>query len=229
MIATCEDENQQLDGDGTCRDKCPKDMPLRDRYGNCYSCEENSRIDVSYVTQNCSVCLNRELEGNYCGLKECPKERPLMDKYGVCHSCDEEDGVALDDSNLCSVCPDRFLTNATAKRCALCGVKGTAVADKPIWDYNGNCYSCDESKKIDGGSTPEEVKATEANCNSACPNRTMDGIYCILETCSSGSFLGQDLSCYPCNITSSIDSTEGECRKCINRVYENGKCKYNGS
>lgn len=208
----------------------------------CGSCNSETGLCESYCTntEQCvkdyddsrwMVCCQKDyIVGDYCcaSITEdgkccnrsgncCPPEKPLMGSNGTCYSCDYSGGITLTNPDSCSVvCPKRYLNNNHHKRCILCGVEGTSVADKPIWDYNGNCYACSNTSRISGGGETAAQQATEANCNKACFNRIKIGEYCVLATCPlAGYTLDQDGLCHAdCPADKPLRSATGTCYAC---------------
>ncbi len=144
MCGTCNTEQ------GLCESFCLTSESCKKDYDDprWMICCEKEFIKGEYCCASISEdgkCCNRE---GQC----CPLDKPLQDRNGKCHSCDDINPIELTDPNTCStICPKRFLNNQHHKQCILCGAEGTAVADKPIWDWQGNCYSCDDTRCIDGG------------------------------------------------------------------------------
>ena len=64
-------------------DQCPKDKPLKDTWGSCFSCEYDA--PVSDVV-NCSLCPNRKVKNKECVIADC-SGRPLLDVDGNCYPC----------------------------------------------------------------------------------------------------------------------------------------------
>ena len=152
---------------------CPKDKPLRDKDGNCYSCDEEAQINVEGTVENCAVCSNRLVSGSKkycvlkCGLKGTSNaDKPLMDTDGKCHACDEEAGVNVkgveENCNACSSYGRYVSKNSGTAYCVLCGVSGTSFADKPL-EAGGACYNCNEKNDI--------WFSNYTTCTSKCPNR----------------------------------------------------------
>ena len=212
---------------------CPPDKPLRGSNGLCYSCDDETVVNVEGMTQNCAVCSNRLLTGSKkycalkCGLKGTSNEnKPLMDKDGGCHACDEANGVNVTGVNdNCDVCSNRYLITGTyfGDYCSLCGVSGSSVADKPISDIWGSCFSCNVTDDVN-------VNGITSSCIKICPNRVLDGDKCVRESCSENSILmDSEQNCHPCNEPTSIyvGADENKCKVCINRRYEDGYCLLN--
>lgn len=94
---------------------CPPDKPFRGSNGLCYSCDDETVVNVEGMTQNCAVCSNRLLTGSkkYCALKCGLKgttnaDKPLMDSEQNCHPCNEPTSIYIGaDENKCKVCVNR--------------------------------------------------------------------------------------------------------------------------
>jgi hypothetical protein len=83
---------------------CPKEKPLRDKFGICYSCES---LEALGSIVNCDVCENRLLGKKGCVWKDCPPDFPLKDVYGKCHSCDELSTVFVANDKICEICENK--------------------------------------------------------------------------------------------------------------------------
>ncbi|MBR5129838.1 MAG: hypothetical protein IKV03_01245 [Alphaproteobacteria bacterium] len=199
---------------------CPPDKPLRGSNGQCYSCDDETVINVEGMTQNCAVCSNRLLTGSkkYCALKCGLKgttnaDKPLMDTDGTCHACNEAKGVNVNsvESN-CNVCAKegRYISNFGGTRCVLCGVKDSSVADKPILDIYGVCHGCDDENKL--------RVTSAADCLEICPNRiAINELHCGLNPCTDAStplYSSKDGKCHSCDYDLAIPLSELPDRKC---------------
>ena len=71
---------------GCALSSCPKDYPLQDLDGSCYSCDEPKGITL--LSKNCSVCSNRSLIDEKCSWTNCPENYPVRGPYGECMSCE---------------------------------------------------------------------------------------------------------------------------------------------
>ena len=163
---------------------CPWFKPLIDKNGKCYTCEEETGVDVTDVNENCNACPNREIWNNKCVLK-CEGE--LRDTNGKCHSCDEKDPIVINEAmNMCAdACPNRVANGRGNLYCSLPCPEGTFTG------RDGKCYSCDEGKNIDNWDVQHD------GCER-CENRILVGNYCILK-CPKGEIRGDDGKCYDCN------------------------------
>ena len=254
-----------------CYPACSGDTPLMGEDGKCYGCDDETHaIKTSSLTDACeNLCPNRKTENGYCNIT-CPSDKPLQDANGKCYSCDDTTIVTVSDISTCnSICSKRFVNNDTDKKCILCGVSGTIFENKPLYDYQGNCYSCDYDKYVDLGNhvkstfwkkcteicsnrysirsvcypkCPEETpltgtdgkcydcnysgKTLSSPCSDVCSNRELDAqkAYCVRTYCVDGTFADKNGICQICNIQSLIETSEDECRKCVNRSYKDGYC-----
>ena len=197
----------------------PWHKPLVDKNGTAYACDHESGVDVTGVTENCSVCSNRELSGNKCILK-CPEERPLRATDGKCYSCSETKSVNIGWNAQCTeVCGNRIKAGYDNTRCII------PCQQNEFVDYSGNCYSCDEE------TTKSTHGVKHTGCDT-CINRTayntLDGnghviqVQCVLD-CPVGQIRGADGICYDCTYSSPVKMTDynsgGYCETvCPNRV-----------
>ena len=206
-----------------CYPACGGDTPLMGTDGNCYSCDDETHaIRIESLTDTCeNLCKNRKTEGEYCKIT-CSSEKPLQDASGKCWACDDSAIITMGDTDSCSqICKNRLLNSTTDKKCILCGAAGTIYANKPLYDYNGNCYSCDYEKGFDMGGhlgsafwkkcaeTCEDRYAVKNMCNPKCPD--------------DSPLTGADGACYDCNYSGKALSTP--CSDvCSNRTIKDGYC-----
>lgn len=102
-------------------ESCPKDKPLNDGWGNCYSCDYDSPVD----DDNCSLCPNRRVKNGECIIADCTN-RPLVDENGVCHSCNTEEEISMEKGKCTSICPNRVERGSWSfgdKSGVFCGLK----------------------------------------------------------------------------------------------------------
>ena len=197
---------------------CPWYRPLIDKNGNCYTCENDNRVDVTGVQDNCNVCNNRELDGNWCRVK-CTADKPLRDAYGVCRSCNDEAFIYLGHNlkQKCSTtCPNR---HSSGENESFCGLKcGEGIyADMPLTDSSGVCHSCEETRNIN-------VTNVHENC-SVCPNREVIGHLCALPCPDPDKPMpGTDGKCYACDDPEPLVAAQYSCSVCPNRISFNYRC-----
>ncbi|MBQ8557737.1 MAG: hypothetical protein IJ440_02955, partial [Alphaproteobacteria bacterium] len=202
--------------DGECCDEnlncCPADKPLRDKDGNCYACDEPGIIQVDSNPDSCYACPNRVLRiagygAKYCalpcGVKGTENEnKPLLDIFGKCHACDEEINFVVMNREDCNLCSNRWTSTRFdgGFHCSICGVTGTKYADMPLLQYHDVCYSCDTPDSI-----PQFSIETAYKCKSVCPQRLVNGNYC-LPGCPKEKPLksAEDNQCYDCNYTGKV-------------------------
>ena len=220
---------QRLVNGNYCLPGCPKEKPLKSAEDNqCYDCNYTGKVLTSGVSGGeCStVCTNRQAvmtqyDVEYCQLKECPTDKPLLDYFGACHSCDEEINFVVKNKEDCNQCSGRFATTRFdgGYWCSICGVAGTKYADMPLLHYQGSntCYACDTPDSI-----PQFSIETAYKCKSVCPQRLVNGNYC-LPGCPKEKPLksAEDNQCYDCNYTGKVLTSGvsgGECSTvCTNR------------
>ena len=195
---------------------CPWHKPLVDKNGKCYSCDNEAGVDVTGVTENCSVCSEREIAQNYstklCVLK-CPKDKPLKGSNGKCYNCNDETVVTMyTPFNYCStVCPNRTAGGASGMYCSI------SCSPDAFYDIEGKCHSCDEESAI---SVPNE-----AEC-SKCSQRTLYGQFCVLD-CPQNMIRNAEGICVSCTVQDPIKMTsqasDNYCETvCPNRVAAGG-------
>lgn len=197
--------------DGMCTTNCNgKEICLSDfDSGQKTCCPEEKRVGDS-------CCAHKGTNGNCCDSKGnncCPPDKPLMDKAGVCHACDENTIILIDQlSQNCNRCSNRIYRNAGYGYIGWC-VPKSCPSDKPVMDYHGVCYGCDETVSLrdtTGGA------GSSATC-AACPtNGVFDDKYCMkcpgnmiringICTCPAGSVMGYtngtngNPTCYSCD------------------------------
>ena len=85
-------------------DQCPKDKPLKDTWGSCFSCEYDAPVSDMV---NCSLCPNRKVKNKDCVIADC-SGRPLLDVDGNCYPCSTEIDVKVLRGKCVSICSNRF-------------------------------------------------------------------------------------------------------------------------
>ena len=206
-----------------CYPACGGDTPLLGTDGNCYSCDDETHaIRIESLTDTCeNLCKNRKTEGEYCKIT-CSSEKPLQDASGKCWACDDSAIITMGDTDSCSrICKNRLLNSTSDKKCILCGAAGTIYANKPLYDYNGNCYSCDYEKGFDMGN---HLGSTFwKKCASICDNRWSSKKMCYPKCSDDTPLTGADGACYDCNYSGKALSTS--CSDvCSNRTIKDGYC-----
>ena len=193
---------------------CPWYRPLIDKNGNCYTCENDNRVDVTGVQDNCNVCNNRELVGNYCQLP-CPPDKPVRAQNGSCHACAEEKSFAATPAE-CAKCPNRVSGGQRNGYCSLpCG-EGI-YANEPLMDRYGTCYSCDKEEGVD-------VTLVKENC-AVCPNRTAYNNLCM-KTCPADKPLPGVYGCITCDdpTPANVLGSKETCGICPERILNGHNC-----
>ena len=215
-----------------CTEKCPsriligqycfkQDMctttekPLMDESGNCYACNTSKALPKQ---EKCTTA--------------CPNEREVASN-GKCILKACNDGQFKTTDNACLDCTDagNYFTYATKAECdkcdgqrvfgyfnndkcmLKCGTPGTYTEDKPLYNHDGICFSCNTRSSVNMN------WGDKSRCESVCPNRTLEGNNCVFRECSVGMFSGNDQVCYGCGIVTPIATTKDECKRCLNREY----------
>lgn len=229
----------------------PDDKHDFDRCNNASDCkcgDCHDGICESYCTGNTScvksfedfrwyVCCKKEniINGMCCAFIDkgmccnmtgtcCPSDKPLVSKGGECLSCNDAGNYyTFATREECSKCPNRIYGFNNNDKCMLpCDMPGTYTEGKVLANIDGICYDCNDPKRINMGFWGDNNR-----CALLCPNRYLDGTYCIRSSCSENMRLeDKDGICYPCNIGVPID-VQGDlekCGKCINRRLEGKNC-----
>lgn len=192
----------------------------------CYSCDAPEAILVGN-DENCTkVCPNRETNTigsgtgiNYvhnCVLKECPADKPLRGHYGECFTCDT--ATSWYPSN-CEVCPNRYMDKDE-----LCQFKDgrplerdkdpemqpaqTCPPDKPLQQWNNECFPCDTPLRIQIDSAYSRGEAERLD--AVCPNRVIiNGVGgnppSLLPCPSDYPMMDYNELCYSCDEEMDID------------------------
>lgn len=206
----------------TCRlDTCGPNQ-IMDSYGNCQSCSSSSNIYVYGREEDClNKCPDRHLNGSYCNLA-CSSTTLVSGNN--CASCTSSSySVTVEDNPDClTKCPNRKIVGEYCVVDNKCGVAGTANASKPLIDYRGNCYSCDEEAPVYMGENTDL-------CTSMCPNRSVNGNYCVkYQECPASAPIRDDNGrCYACDHETPITINVGassQCYKCPNRKSWGNYC-----
>ena len=191
-LTACVDENnqplRQIYRHFGCGVKsCPPDKPLLAN-GQCYACDEAEAV----IAKNCEVCSDvrqtiRAMDEKYCVLKTCPTDKPLIAFDGSCYSCDKPETVYVTSGTCKSACPNRIpeediYSGDGGEECRLTEdaprfiIQKTKKAtrpivactdDKPLKDYQGGCYACDN---------PSVVYTNKTEC-AKCANRKVGGTW----------------------------------------------------
>jgi len=93
--------------------------------------------------------------------------------------------------------------------------------EKPIRLSDGQCVDCYD-KRVFGVGEPPELGL----CLQLCPNRADFGEQnlCMLPLCPTGTFTNRAGDCVSCATPGGFQTSEKECLKCPDRIYENGWC-----
>ncbi len=130
---------------------CPAEKPLRDILGNCYSCDEGDEVGVKPGA--CSnICKNR--------IEKNPEfYHPILDMNPEAKLCiltsSEKESNALFSIKIKEVNKPQKLSEPKFKQ-------SHCPEDKPLMDYQGGCYACDD---------PSEVTLDLSDLCFKCPNR----------------------------------------------------------
>ena len=197
---------------------CPWFKPLIDKNGKCYTCEEETGVDVTGVNENCNACPNREVWNNKCVLP-CG-ENEIRGTNGKCYSCDEKDPIDVYSmKSECSKCLNRILTGNGGAFCSLPCKEGTFTGK------DGKCYECSIEKNV-------SVQGVVNSGCERCEGRTQIGNICMLDCPAQGEFQfrGDNGKCYSCNEENPVNlgGDSSACNAiCKNRIangYDNGYC-----
>lgn len=172
------------------------DYPLGGTDGNCYSCNDNSDVNVGSNGLCTEICPNRQKSDTSCRITECPADAPLTADDGSCHPCDDPETITLLYGQKCEeTCPNR-------QQGGLKCYNTHCPDDKPLMDYYGACHACDATNKVD----VEYVW----KCSEACSNRQLGGYYCYLSKCPSDKpLMDTNGNCYACDVDSAIKVAVG--------------------
>lgn len=189
---------------------CPKDKPIKDDDGECYSCDELSSIE-DVKAEECAKCPNRKMKNGQCILLECLSDNPMRSEDGSCLPCEEGFFGRISETE-CAKCPNMKMINGK------CSLK-ECPPDAPIRDLDGGCHSCrglysfikvsaEECRKCQGY-MPKDDRCILSECPEDKPIRDQKG---ECNSCDSNFYAGQP-------------SME-ECTKCPNRIFKNGSCRF---
>ena len=196
--------------------------------------------DPEYLV-NGFCCANVLPDGSCCTRNGncCPANKPLRDKWGGCHSCDELTGINVGWNGMCSeICPKRIkkggYKSPDTNYCTLCGVEGTAMANKPLFHDNsgGACLSCNITNVVYQADILPQYR-----CENVCGADQVEEIYengwprCV-PLCPEGKPLRAGYTtCYACDYAGKVATTylKDKCENlCPNRITKNGYCVLNG-
>ena len=193
---------------GLCPNREVKRMKGGDEYGHLkingktyYSCEErncwkceNGRCSSKNKDEvrDVYVCVSKT-------IKKCPSDKPQLDTFGFCHSCDKkekidvswldihmvyEDGKEVPVTKEDFMCDNRKLIALGWSQPDFYSVLEACPLDKPLQNYLGECYACDEPDVVitetKRGSYEEKIwdligfsggEAWQGKQNNFCPNR----------------------------------------------------------
>ena len=208
-----------------CMLTCPKDEPLRDRYGKCHSCDEVARIHVS-AEEVCQICPNRigmdTVPDDSCVL--CSKDKPQLDINGNCYACSDPVKIEINENipNVCKTEREIIGKYSILKSCP---------TDKPLRDKNGECFACDNTRDL------VDLDGVTNNCN-LCSNRKLIGRYCMIPCPSDKPILEVSygfVHCASCDQKGdygiglaklNVTGAEEQCSMCSNRKIRKEKHTY---
>lgn len=84
-------------------ESCPKNMPLKDSFGVCHSCDYDNPVEAD---EKCSLCPNRTIKNGECVVADCTN-RPLLDENGICYPCTTDEMISMPKGKCTSICPNR--------------------------------------------------------------------------------------------------------------------------
>ncbi len=177
----------------------------------CHDCDDEEKYTTS--AEKCSKCTNRTMVTisgvDYC-MEACA-EGEFRDYYGVCHSCSENATIGSYSAE-CAKCRDRdYLGSKCYYTC------------NGFRDSDNNCHACTDKTNY---------RATEDSCDENCSEqretiipyveRATGTTYCALKCTGFRDFYG---TCYSCDTTSNVGTTNAECLRCGEaREYVGDKC-----
>ena len=87
--------------------------PLNGEYGNCYSCNTQSSINVNGKNKGrCSqICPNRVLNGFMCNWAKCSEDKQLLGSNGTCYECNVVTPIKVATEDDCKACLNRTYSN----------------------------------------------------------------------------------------------------------------------
>lgn len=191
--------------------KCPNDRPLMDRFFMCWSCDEDTPLDLSFNQEtNSMFCpLKRYLVGGW--SYKCPKNK----EYLTQRACAQCNGVWYQEK--CYNKED--LSTLPVNKCAFIS--------------SNKCYTCDDLQSFEIGS--------KILCEEYCPNRTYNfvnmgthspAVNCALKKCPDDAPLYDKIgNCYSCDTKweYTSDADIQNCNVCPNRYTDkNGDCLIKG-
>ena len=209
--------------------ECPKDFPLRDYSGGCYSCDDTEAIYM-HENNNCSVCSNRMVKDGYCILKTCPRGHNFRDASGSCYTCDDAEiyKPIVNTKEDCKVCAN--LEAEKNDETFIC-IPKICPPYAPIKD-GGDCRECSDDNWSFTTISPE-VCAQCSNrewietqgCRlkeSPFPDKPLMNGYPNNVFTHDIPLLAQT-TFHDCDVTD-VSTIESNCKVCPNRQWKNGKC-----
>ena len=208
--------------------ECPQDRPYAARNGSCFSTREEAEnnpfannTDNTYVPDAADDDTNQVIARD----GQCPKDKPLL-SYNACYDCQAKTGLSISEKE-CAKCPNRVYKTYSKMGYSSCELE--CPPDKPLKNWDDECYSCDEKLivRLDSHCNIEE------DCEDICPNRTI--LYFIggnipsIPNCPPDKpLMDREGICYPCNapIAIGLELNERLCEKACptQRAMIDGYC-----
>ena len=166
---------------------------------------EKPRKKHCRTDSDCSAC--EACRNNLCTTGCNAGESCSLDLKGNSLCCSERQNI---DSFCCSYIENGQCCWGRDKCCPV---------DKPIILADGTCTNCYDNK-------PFSINDNVDVCLELCPNRIPFGMnnLCMLPICRAEQFMSLNGDCVDCQKEGSFKTSEQECAKCPNRIYQDGWC-----
>ncbi|MBR5130239.1 MAG: hypothetical protein IKV03_03350 [Alphaproteobacteria bacterium] len=165
---------------------------FRDQKGQLHSCDIEETIIFNCCGEGCvkeeselayhsSLCPNRTLYGRYTG-------RGCGGFYECLYPDDDCGPAGFEYKSTLTICPE----------------------DKPLMDWGGNCYACDDEFGI----------IVMPSCTEVCPNRVQNNTgYCVLPCTKDKPLMSEYGNCYSCDEPKKVNTEAEPCTEiCSNRI-----------
>lgn len=209
--------------------ECPKNRPFAALNGSCFASKEEAEDNpFEYNTDNIYVPNAPLYDVNRSIAKDgiCPPDKPLLSD-NACYDCETKTGLSIS-AEECARCPNRVYKTYPKLGYSVCELE--CPADKPLKNWDDECYSCDEKLivRLDTHCNIEE------DCEDICPNRTI--LYFIVGNIQSipncppdKPLMDREGICYPCDapIAIGLELNERLCTQACpkQRAMINGYCQ----